>query len=90
VSVRADAQTRRTSGWHRVSGRLVVASGFVVALTALWLSEIGVGEALFGDSELTNALMQSCGWVINLAIAERTIRRPARRAVTARAQVAMA
>jgi len=141
----------RRPGWHRLSGRLVVALGFVVALTALWLNQvtprstfasqllylfrlaagsgvtigiilgvstvrrgdiaghrawmirayalafgaathvftIGIGEATFGDSELTNTLMQGAGWVINLAIAERTIRRPARRSTPARAQVAI-
>ena len=141
----------RRPGWHRVSGRLVVALGFVVALTALWLNEvtpqptaasqllhlmrlaagsgvaigiilggttirrgdiaghrawmirayalafgaatqvftIGIGEAVFGDSELVNALMQGCGWVINLTIAERAIRHRGRRSVPARAQVAI-
>jgi uncharacterized membrane protein len=141
----------RRPGWHRISGRLVVALGLVVALTALWLNEvtpqrtaaaqllymfrlaagsgvaigiilgvttirrgdiaghrawmirayalafgaatqvftIGIGEAVFGDSELTNALMQGCGWIINLAIAERAIRHRGRRSVPARAQVAI-
>ena len=50
---------------------------------------IGIGQAIFGDSELTNALMQGCGWVINLAIAERAIRRPWRRSAPARAQIAI-
>lgn len=141
----------RRPGWHRLSGRLVVALGFVVALTALWLNQvtprstvaaqllylfrlaagsgvtigiilgvttvrrgdiaghrawmirayslafgaathvftIGIGEAAFGDSELTNVLMQGAGWIINLAIAERAIRRPARRSTPAHAQVAI-
>jgi uncharacterized membrane protein len=140
----------RRPGWHRASGRLVVALGLAVALTALWLNEvtpqsnpaaqllylmrlaagsgvaigiilgvttirrgdiaghrawmtrayalafgaatqgftIGIGEAVFGDSELTNALMQGCGWIINLAIAERAIRHPWRRSARIRAQVA--
>jgi uncharacterized membrane protein len=141
----------RRPGWHRLSGRLVVALGFVVALTALWLNEItprstasaqllyllrlaagsgmaigiilgattirrgdiaghrawmirayalafgpathvftiGIGQAIFGVSELINALMQGAGWVINLAIADRAIRRPGRRSAPARAQVAI-
>jgi uncharacterized membrane protein len=141
----------RRPAWHRLSGRLVVVLGFVVALTALWLNEItprttaaaqllylfrlaagsgvaigiilgvttirrgdtaghrawmirsyalafgaathvftiGIGQAIFGDAELTNALMQGVGWVINLAIAERAIRHPGRRSAPARAQVAI-
>ena len=31
---------RRRRRWHRLSGRVVVALGFVVALTALWLNQI--------------------------------------------------
>jgi uncharacterized membrane protein len=141
----------RRPGWHRVAGRLVVALGLVVALTALWLNEItprttaaaqllylfrlaagsgvaisiilgvatirrgdiaghrawmtrayalafgaatqvftiGIGQAVFDDSELVNALMQGAGWVINLAIAERAIRHRGRRSAPARAQVAI-
>lgn len=144
---------RRRPGWHRVAGRLVVALGLVVAVTALWLNEItprqtaaaqllylfrllagsgmaigtilgvttirrgdvaghrawmtrayalafgaatqvftiGFGEAIFSASELTNALMQGAGWVINLAIAERAIRRrPRRRRTPALVEVALA
>lgn len=36
---------------------------------------IGIGQAILGDSELTTALMQAVGWVINIAIAEGAIRR---------------
>jgi uncharacterized membrane protein len=141
----------RRPGWHRVSGRLVVALALVVALTALWLNQItprptsaaqllyrfrlvagsgmaigtilgvarirqgdiaghrawmirayalafgaathvftiGIGEAIFGGGELTNALMQGAGWAINLAIAERAIRRrPRRRPAHAPAEAA--
>jgi uncharacterized membrane protein len=46
----------------------------------------GIGEGLFGASELSTALAVSSGWVINAAVAEWVIRRPstrrARRAVT--------
>jgi uncharacterized membrane protein len=142
---------RRRPGWHRVSGRLVVALGLVVALTALWMNQItprptfaaqllylfrlaagsgmaigtilgvtttrqgdiaghrawmtrayalafgaatqvftiGIGQAIFGVSELTNALMQGAGWVINLAIAERAIRRNPGRRPTSLAKVAI-
>ncbi len=46
----------------------------------------GIGEGLFGASELSTALSVSSGWVINATFAESVIRRPAtrrtRRAVT--------
>ncbi len=38
----------------------------------------GIGAAIFGTGELRMDLAKSAGWVINLAIAERAIRRPAR------------
>jgi len=39
----------------------------------------GVGPALFGTSTLTMDLSLGAGWLINLAVAEHVIRRPARR-----------
>ena len=39
----------------------------------------GIGNALFGTSELTTDLCLGAGWVINLAVAEYVIRRSARR-----------
>ena len=42
----------------------------------------GVGPALFGTSELTLDLSLGAAWVINLAVAEYLIRRPARRPAT--------
>ncbi|MDQ1646349.1 MAG: hypothetical protein QOJ50_2533 [Cryptosporangiaceae bacterium] len=39
----------------------------------------GLGEALFGTSTLSTALSISSGWVINAAVAEWVIRRPAAR-----------
>jgi uncharacterized membrane protein len=39
----------------------------------------GIGPALFGTSEVTTDLSLGAGWVINLAVAEYVIRRPARR-----------
>lgn len=46
----------------------------------------GIGEGIFGTSDLSTALSVTSGWVINLAVAEWIIRRPAvRRARRARA-----
>lgn len=39
----------------------------------------GVGEAIFGTSDLSTALSISAGWVINAAVAEWVIRRPSAR-----------
>jgi uncharacterized membrane protein len=39
----------------------------------------GIGPAIFGTSELTFDLSLGAGWIVNLAIAEYLIRRPARR-----------
>ena len=51
----------------------------------------GVGTAAFGTSELTTDLMLGAGWVINLVVAERAIRRHGpRRLSRARAAVAPA
>ena len=35
----------------------------------------GFGQAIFGTSDRTTALLQGAGWVINLAVAELVIRR---------------
>jgi uncharacterized membrane protein len=51
----------------------------------------GVGEALFGTSDLSTGLSIGAGWVINATVAEWVIRRPdARRAGRARARTALA
>jgi uncharacterized membrane protein len=51
----------------------------------------GVGEALFGTSDLSTALSLGSGWVINAVVAEWVIRRPSvRRARRARALAALA
>jgi hypothetical protein len=47
----------------------------------------GIGEAIFGTSELTTALLLSAGWGINLAVAEHVIRRHGRRTSRATAEV---
>jgi len=41
---------------------------------------LGFGQAIFGDTELSTALLIAAGWIINLAIAEWAIRRRFRRA----------
>jgi len=41
----------------------------------------GIGEGLFGTSDLSTALSVSSGWVINAAVAEWVIRRPSTRRV---------
>jgi uncharacterized membrane protein len=46
----------------------------------------GIGGALFGTGELHGDLAKGAGWVINLAIAEWAIRRPARRRRSDRAR----
>ncbi len=48
----------------------------------------GVGEAVFGTSELSTALSVSSGWVLNAAVAEWVIRRPSARRGRTRAALA--
>jgi uncharacterized membrane protein len=48
----------------------------------------GIGKAAFGDGDLSKAVSVSAGWLLNAAVAEWVIRRPAvRRARRARAAV---
>jgi hypothetical protein len=48
---------------------------------------LGVGEAIFGAGDLSEALLQGAGWAINLAVAEWLIRRqPARRSAATRSR----
>jgi uncharacterized membrane protein len=50
----------------------------------------GIGEALFGTSDLSTEISVASGWVINAVVAEWVIRRPSvRRAVRARARAAV-
>ncbi len=37
---------------------------------------LGIGATILGASDLSTALLQGAGWAINLAVAERLIRRP--------------
>lgn len=131
---------RRHRSWHRAAGRVLVAAGLAVALSALWMTLIyprkegtgvllyvmrlgfgslmvaslllgfaairrrdiaahrawmirayalglaagtqafteGFGSALFGTGVVRDDLYKGAGWVINLAVAEWVIRRPAR------------
>jgi hypothetical protein len=51
----------------------------------------GIGEALFGTSDLSTAISVGSGWAINAVVAEWVIRRPSvRRAARARAHAALA
>jgi membrane-associated PAP2 superfamily phosphatase len=43
------------------------------------LLTVGIGKAAFGAGDLSRALAMTAAWLINLAIAEWIIRRPARR-----------
>jgi Predicted membrane protein (DUF2306) len=57
---------------------------YAIALAAgTQVFTLGFGEAIFGSSDLSIALLQAAGWVINLAVAEwliarRVVRRPTR------------
>jgi hypothetical protein len=55
--------------------------GYAISLGAgTQLFTLGFGGAIFGTGELATALLNGAGWVINLAVAERVIRRqPPRR-----------
>jgi hypothetical protein len=46
----------------------------------------GFGEAVLGTGELRGDLLKAAGWVINLAVAEWVIRRPARRRTSSRSR----
>ena len=48
----------------------------------------GIGPAVFGTSDLIMDLSLGAGWVINLAVAEYIIRRPARRRTIGRPTIA--
>jgi Predicted membrane protein (DUF2306) len=68
--------------WMIRAYALVVAAGTQVFTQ-------GIGEGLFGTSDLSTGLSVSSGWVINATVAEWVIRRPgARRARRARAAAA--
>src|SRR3954470_961063 len=130
---------RRRPGWHRRAGRVLVAAGLGVALSALWLNQyfpragatrevlyplrlvfgvamvvtlvlgfraarrrnfprhrawmirsyaiglvagtqvftLGFGQAILGRGPVPTALLMGAAWAINLAVAERAVRRNA-------------
>ena len=54
--------------------------GYAIAVAAgTQVFTQGFGEAVFGPGEVRGDLLKAAGWVINLAVAEWAIRRPARR-----------
>ncbi len=58
--------------------RAWMARAYALALGAgTQVFTLGIGNAVFGTSELNTALMLGAGWGINLAVAEYVIRRPA-------------
>jgi hypothetical protein len=61
---------------------------YAIALAAgAQVFTLGIGEAIVGRGDTSNALFAGAGWVINLAVAEWIIRRrPARRVVPDRAR----
>jgi len=66
---------RRRPGWHRVSGRVLVASGLLVGLSALWMTVVypradGSGDLLFAFRFGFGAFM-----VLSLVLGYLTIRR---------------
>jgi uncharacterized membrane protein len=66
---------RRHPSWHRVSGRLAVALGFAVAVSALWMTvfyarQPGSGELAFAFRITFSSLMAAC-----LVLGVATVRR---------------
>ena len=62
---------RREIGPHRAW----MARAYALALGAgTQVLTLGIGKAIFGDSELTTALMLGAGWGINVAVVEYIIR----------------
>jgi uncharacterized membrane protein YozB (DUF420 family) len=70
---------RRDIKRHRAWMIRAVAIGLGAGTQVLTL---GFGEAIFGKTELSVALLNGAGWVINLAVAELAIRRRPRRQAT--------
>lgn len=69
------AARRRDVTTHRAW--MIRAYALAVAGTQVFTQ--GFGEAVVGHGELRGDLLKAAGWVINLAVAEWVIRRPARR-----------
>jgi uncharacterized membrane protein len=75
------AARRRDFARHRAWMIRSYAIGLVAGTQVFTL---GFGGALFGHGEVTTALLMGAAWGINLAVAERAIRRPARRRLALR------
>jgi uncharacterized membrane protein len=74
------AARRRNFGQHRAWMIRSYAIGLVAGTQVFTL---GIGGSIFGTGELTTALLLAAAWMINLAVAERAIRRrPGRRAAS--------
>ena len=69
------AVRRRDFARHRVWMTRAYAIGLGAGTQAFTL---GFGQGIFGISELTTAVFQAAGWVVNLAVAEWFLRRPRR------------
>ena len=67
---------RRDITRHRAWMMRSYAIGLVAGTQVLTL---GFGGVVFGQGELSTALLMGAAWAINLAVAERAIRRPTRR-----------
>src|SRR3954447_5698734 len=70
------AARRRNFPRHRAWMIRSYAIGLVAGTQVFTL---GIGVAIFGTGELTTALLLAAAWAINLAVAERVIRRRPRR-----------
>jgi hypothetical protein len=76
---------------HIVAAALYALLGALAVGAGTQVFTQGIGEALFGTSDLSTALSISAGWIINAAVAEWVIRRPGvSRARRARARTALA
>ena len=81
------AARRRDFAHHRTWMIRSFAIGLVAGTQVLTL---GIGGAVFGTGDLTTALLLAAAWGINLAVAERAIRRrPRRRTPATSIQMAM-
>ena len=66
---------RRWPGWHRVVGRLVVACGLLVALSALWMTLFYPRPAGTGDLLKVLRLLFGAAMVVSIVLGFTTIRR---------------
>jgi len=72
------------------SHRAWMARAYALALGAgTQAFTLGIGKAVFGDSDLTTALMLGAGWAINLAVVEYIIRARFKSSVRARTPVSV-